>query len=130
MITLNDIEKLPFKIVFDRVSYGRHIWEIIFETKDFYFSFEYVTNQKITIECNKIIKPSKRDVLFYLLFVASSAELKFTDFCSAKNFRDDSRIALNNYKECLEVNLALKKFFSKQQLIEIKQLFENNAGLF
>lgn len=60
-------------------------------------------------------KPAVADVLYSLFLDASAADENFHDWCANYGFSDDSIKAMNTYKQCLDIAVALRKHFSPEQ---------------
>lgn len=70
-------------------------------------------------------KPKVADVLHSLILDASAADENFHDWCANFGYSDDSIKAMNTYKACLEVAVALRKHFSPDTLRTVRELLQD-----
>jgi hypothetical protein len=70
-------------------------------------------------------KPKVADVLHSLIMDASAADENFHDWCANYGYSDDSIKAMNTYKACLEIAVALRKHFSPDTLRQVRELLQD-----
>lgn len=70
-------------------------------------------------------KPKVADVLHSLILDASAADENFHDWCANYGYSDDSIKAMNTYRACLEVAVALRKHFSPDTLRTVRELLQD-----
>lgn len=70
-------------------------------------------------------KPKVADVLHSLILDASEADENFHDWCANFGYSDDSIKAMNTYKACLEVAVALRKHFPPDTLRTVRELLQD-----
>lgn len=73
----------------------------------------------------KPVRPSIADVMHSLCLDASAADVNFHDWCSDYGYSDDSIIALNLYKACLETSTALRKYIPRELLDQVRRIVED-----
>lgn len=71
------------------------------------------------------VKPTNARVLNHLILDASAADENFDDWCSSYGYSNASIKMLNTYKKCLGIASALQRFFTREELEEIKALTED-----
>lgn len=69
--------------------------------------------------------PKVADVLYSLIMDSSAADENFHDWCANYGYSDDSIKAMNTYKECLEIAVALRKHFSPDTLRQVRELLQD-----
>lgn len=150
-----DIESLPVKIEYvgETVRDGEwkcDQWRVSLSNKNGFWSTDYFTGlglrklkkgslpasvhklKKGTLayeswERSSLVptKPSIADVMYSLVLDASAADSNFHDWCADFGMSDDSIKALNTYKQCLDIDTALKKYFDRDTLQAIKNAVQD-----
>lgn len=69
--------------------------------------------------------PKVASVLHSLLLDASAADENFHDWCDHFGYSDDSIKAMNTYKACLEIDVALRKHFSPETIRRARELLQD-----
>lgn len=105
-------------------------WRVTLSSKAGSHSFDYFTGLGLRTKPNswgqrKPKKPKIADVLYSLIFDASAADDNFHDWCANFGYSDDSIKAMNTYKACLEVAVALRKHFSPDTLRQVRELLQD-----
>ena len=152
--TIDTLESLPVKIDYvgevpskwDE-STPRNVdqWRVTLSSKAGFHSFDYFTglglretlrgvramnvpNKRFVNghwEAAKPKKPKVADVLHSLIMDAGAADENFHDWCANYGYSDDSIKAMNTYKACLEVAVALRKHFSPDTLRQVRELLQD-----
>jgi hypothetical protein len=119
-------------------------WRIVIETKSGYWSTDYWTGLGLreTIrgaramvmpenrfvkgkwQATKPVKPKIADVMYSLFMDASAADENFHDWCENFGYSSDSIKAMNTYKQCLEIAVALRKHFDPATRAAIQSVIE------
>lgn len=105
-------------------------WRVTLSSKAGFHSFDYFTGLGLRTKPNswgqrKPKKPKVADVLHSLTMDASAADENFYDWCANFGYSDDSIKAMNTYKACLEVAVALRKHFSPDTLHQVRELLQD-----
>ena len=105
-------------------------WRVTLSSKAGFHSFDYFTGLGLRTNPNswgqrKPKKPKVADVLHSLTMDASAADENFHDWCANFGYSDDSIKAMNTYKACLEVAVALRKHFSPDTLRQVRELLQD-----
>ena len=120
-----NIESLPVKITYVGETVRDNEWKcdqwrVELTSKAGFWSTDYYTGLGHRTKPNawgqtKPKKPAVADVLYSLFNDASAADENFHDWCANYGFSDDSIKAMNTYKQCLDIAVALRKHFSPEQ---------------
>ena len=106
-------------------------WRVTLSSKDGFHSFDYFTGlglrrkPRASWDTPKPKKPKVADVLHSLILDASAADENFHDWCANYGYSDDSIKAMNTYKACLEIAVALRKHFSPDTLRQVRELLQD-----
>ena len=106
-------------------------WRVTLSSKDGFHSFDYFTGLGLrhkpsaSWDTPKPKKPKVADVLHSLILDASAADENFHDWCANYGYSDDSIKAMNTYKACLEIAVALRKHFSPDTLRQVRELLQD-----
>lgn len=105
-------------------------WRVTLSSKAGFHSFDYFTGLGLRYKPDswgkrKPRKPKVADVLHSLILDASAADENFHDWCANFGYSDDSIKAMNTYKACLEVAVALRKHFSPDTLRTVRELLQD-----
>lgn len=138
--TIEALEALPVKIDYVaevpskwNESTPRNVdqWRVTISSKAGIHSFDYFTGLELRTKPRaswdkpKPKKPKVADVLHSLIMDASAADDNFHDWCANYGYSDDSIKAMNTYKACLEVAVALRKHFSPDILRQVRELLQD-----
>lgn len=134
--TIDTLETLPVKI--DYVGQTKRDqnwdcdqWRVTLSSKAGFHSFDYFTGlglrhkPKTSWATPTPKKPKVADVLHSLIMDASAADENFHDWCANYGYSDDSIKAMNTYKACLEIAVALRKHFSPDTLRQVRELLQD-----
>jgi len=140
--TAFNIEALPVTITYvaevpskwdDTCKTNVDQWRVELRSAAGFHSFDYFTGlglRKKTkgshewLATAKPVKPSIADALHSLFLDASAADENFHDWCDTYGYSDDSIKAMNTYKQCLEVGVALRKHFTPEQRACIQAIIQ------
>lgn len=105
-------------------------WRVTLSSKAGFHSFDYFTGLGLRHKPDswgkrKPRKPKVADVLHSLILDASAADENFHDWCANFGYSDDSIKAMNTYKACIEVAVALRKHFSPDTLRTVRELLQD-----
>lgn len=108
-------------------------WRVTLSSKAGFHSFDYFTGLGLRetisrtrgMTIKRVRKPKVADVLHSLILDASAADENFHDWCANFGYSDDSIKAMNTYKACLEVAVALRKHFSPDTLRTVRELLQD-----
>lgn len=105
-------------------------WRVTLSSKAGFHSFDYFTGLGLRHKPDswgkrKPCKPKIADILHSLIMDASAADENFHDWCANFGYSDDSIKAMNTYKACLEVAMALRKHFSPDTLHTVRELLQD-----
>jgi hypothetical protein len=145
--TILDIESLPVKIDYvgqtqKEQNWDCDQWRVTLSSKAGFHSFDYFTGIGLRIRRyygygskwdamqkkhydDKPQKPKVADVLYSLIMDASAADENFHEWCDNYGYSDDSIKAMNIYKSCLEIAVALRKHFSPDILRQVRELLQD-----
>jgi hypothetical protein len=131
--TIELLETLPVKIDYvgeiTRNDWPCDQWRVTISSKAGYWSTDYFTGlglrKKAKFGPNLPRKPKIADVLHSLTMDASAADQNFHDWCAEYGYSDDSIKALNTYKACLEIGVAMRKHFSPETVRQIRELLQD-----
>ena len=134
--TLDTIESLPVKIDYVGQTKRDHNWDcdqwrVTLSSKAGFHSFDYFTGlglrhkPKPSWVTPTPKKPKVADVLHSLIMDASAADENFHDWCANYGYSDDSIKAMNPYKACLQIAVALRKHFSPDTLRQVRELLQD-----
>jgi hypothetical protein len=148
--TIEALETLPVKIDYVGETIRDENWQcdqwrVTLSSKAGFHSFDYFTglgrrtkaapmhnppriNTIAWVNWQKTRKPSKpkiADVLHSLVLDAIAADENFHDWCANFGYSDDSVKAMNTYKACIEVAVALRKHFSPDTLRTVRELLQD-----
>jgi hypothetical protein len=103
-------------------------WQVKISSEAGFWSINYYTGTGL--RCNGFpVKPKILHVLRSLVNDARSVEdCVFTDWCRMFGYSNDSIKALNTYKQCLEISIALKKHFDRETLEALREAAEELDG--
>lgn len=148
--TIETLETLPVKIDYvgqtkrDQ-SWDCDQWRVTISSRAGLHSFDYFTGlglretlrgvRAMNVPNNRFVKrqweatkpkkPKVSDVLHSLIMDASAADENFHDWCSNYGYSDDSIKAMNTYKACLEIAVALRKHFSPDTIRQVRELLQD-----
>ena len=120
-------------------------WRVSLSSKAGYWSTNYYTgtglrrevkgSRSAYVKTSKIVgnkwvtaepvKPKVADVLYSLTNDADAADYNFHDWCDNFGYSNDSIKALNTYRECLEIGVALRKHLSPETLKKVRELLSD-----
>jgi hypothetical protein len=134
--TILDIESLPVKIDYvgqtqKEQNWDCDQWRVTLSSKAGFHSFDYFTGlglrHKPQTSWAKSTpkKPKVADVLHSLIMDANSADENFHEWCANYGYSDDSIKAMNIYKACLDIAVALRKHFSPDILRQVRELLQD-----
>lgn len=134
--TIDTLETLPVKIDYvgqtkQDQNWDCDQWRVTLSSKAGFHSFDYFTGlglrhkPKTSWATPTPKKPKVADVLHSLIMDASAADENFHDWCANYGYSDDSIKAMNTYKACLEIAVALRKHFSPDTLRQVRQLLQD-----
>lgn len=134
--TIDTLETLPVKIDYvgqtkQDQNWDCDQWRVTLSSKAGFHSFDYFTGlglrtkPKTSWGESKPKKPKVADVLHSLIMDASAADENFHDWCANYGYSDDSIKAMNTYKACLEIAVALRKHFSPDTLRQVRELLQD-----
>lgn len=134
--TIKDLEALPVKIEYvaevpSKWAGNVDQWRVTISSRVTglglrWHSFDYFTGLGLRTKRNsRPKKPKVADVLHSLIMDASAADANFHDWCANFGYSDDSIKAMNTYKACLEVAVALRKHFSADTLHQVRELLQD-----
>lgn len=149
--TIEALEALPVKIEYvaevpskwdDTRKTNVDQWRVTISSRAGAHSFDYFTGLGLRTKTyfgygrkwdamrkkhydDKPKKPKVADVLHSLIMDASAADENFHDWCANFGYSDDSIKAMNTYKACLEVAVALRKHFSPDTLRQVRELLQD-----
>jgi hypothetical protein len=147
--TIDALEALPVKIQYVAEvpskwdeSTPRTVdqWRVTISSKAGFHSFDYFTGlglrtpavMRRTIDGRlyekapaRVKNPKVADVLHSLIMDSSAADENFHDWCANYGYSDDSIKAMNTYKACLEIAVALRKHFSPDTLRQVRELLQD-----
>jgi hypothetical protein len=134
--TIDTLESLPVKIDYVGQTKRDHNWDcdqwrVTLSSKAGFHSFDYFTGlglrskPKTSWVTPTPKKPKVADVLHSLIMDASAADENFHDWCANYGYSDDSIKAMNTYKACLEIAVALRKHFSPDTLRQVRELLQD-----
>ena len=134
--TIDTLETLPVKIDYvgqtkQDQSWDCDQWRVTLSSKAGFHSFDYFTGlglrhkPKTSWATPTPKKPKVADVLHSLIMDASAADENFHDWCANYGYSDDSIKAMNTYKACLEIAVALRKHFSPDTLRQVRELLQD-----
>lgn len=138
--TIDALEALPVKIQYVAEvpskwdeSTPRNVdqWRVTLSSKAGFHSFDYFTGlglrhkPKTSWATPTPKKPKVADVLHSLIMDSSAADENFHDWCANYGYSDDSIKAMNTYKACLEIAVALRKHFSPDTLRQVRELLQD-----
>ena len=131
----HDFSNLPIKInlvgkVDDR-EWPHYLYNVIITGKNGFWSIPYkcglghVIKAKYRNQKPKPKYPTNSDIMYSLLSDSDAAEYNFSDWCDCLGYDNDSLKAVNTYNTCCEYSVKLKKYFSREQLEEMKTALED-----
>lgn len=148
--TIDTLETLPVKINYvgqtkQDQNWDCDQWRVTLSSKAGFHSFDYFTGlglretlrgvRAMNVPNNRFVKghweatkpkaPKVADVLHSLIMDASAADENFYDWCANYGYSDDSIKAMNTYKACLEIAVALRKHFSPDTLRQVRELLQD-----
>jgi hypothetical protein len=134
--TIDTLETLPVKIDYvgqtkQNQNWDCDQWRVTLSSKAGFHSFDYFTGlglrhkPKTSWATPTPKKPKVADVLHSLIMDASAADENFHDWCANYGYSDDSIKAMNTYKACLEIAVALRKHFSPDTLRQVRELLQD-----
>jgi hypothetical protein len=144
--TIDALEALPVKIdcvgQTKREDWDCDQWRVTLSSKAGFHSFDYYTGMGLRTRTysgygrkwdamrkkhydDKPKAPKVADVLHSLILDASAADENFYDWCANYGYSDDSIKAMNTYKACLEVAVALRKHFDADTLRQVRELLQD-----
>ena len=134
--TIDTLETLPIKIDYvGQTKQDQHWdcdqWRVTLSSKAGFHSFDYFTGLGLRYKPKTSWakptpkKPKVADVLYSLIMDASAADENFHDWCTNYGYSDDSIKAMNTYKACLEIAVALRKHFSPDTLRQVRDLLQD-----
>lgn len=131
--TIEALEALPVKIEYvaevpSKWAGNVDQWRVTISSRagSRWHSFDYFTGLGLRTKPNsRPKKPKVADVLHSLIMDASAADENFHDWCANFGYSDDSIKAMNTYKACLEVAVALRKHFSADTLHQVRELLQD-----
>jgi hypothetical protein len=131
--TIESLETLPIQIDYvcetRRDDWPCDQWRVSISSKAGYWSTDYFTGlghrKKVKFGPDIARKPKIADVLHSLIMDANAADQNFHDWCADYGYSDDSIKALNTYKACLEIGVALHKHFSPKTVRQIRELLQD-----
>lgn len=129
--TIKDLEALPVKIEYvaevpSKWAGNVDQWRVTISSRAGAHSFDYFTGLGLRTKRNsRPKKPKVADVLHSLIMDASAADANFHDWCANFGYSDDSIKAMNTYKACLDVAVALRKHFSADTLHQARELLQD-----
>jgi hypothetical protein len=134
--TIDTLESLPVKIDYVGQTKRDHNWDcdqwrVTLSSKAGFHSFDYFTGlglrhkPRTSWATPTPKKPKVADVLHSLIMDASAADENFHDWCANYGYSDDSIKAMNTYKACLEIAVALRKHFSPDTLRQVRELLQD-----
>jgi hypothetical protein len=134
--TIDTLESLPVKIDYVGQTKRDHNWDcdqwrVTLSSKAGFHSFDYFTGlglrhkPRTSWATPTPKKPKVADVLHSLIMDASAADENFYDWCANYGYSDDSIKAMNTYKACLEIAVALRKHFSPDTLRQVRELLQD-----
>ena len=134
--TIDTLETLPVKIDYvgqtkQDQNWDCDQWRVTLSSKAGFHSFDYFTGlglrhkPKTSWATPTPKKPKVADVLHSLIMDASAADENFHDWCANYGYSDDSIKAMNTYKACLEIAVALRKHFSPDTLRQVRELLQD-----
>jgi hypothetical protein len=148
--TIDTLESLPVKIDYVGQTKRDHNWDcdqwrVTLSSKAGFHSFDYFTGlglretlrgfRAMNVPNNRFVnghweaakpkKPKVADVLHSLIMDSSAADENFHDWCANYGYSDDSIKAMNTYKACLEIAVALRKHFSPDTLRQVRELLQD-----
>ena len=135
MKTQLDLSTLPVTIDYVAEIKGsdwdHDLWRVTLKKGSSYHSFDYKTglglrskpkaNLPAYMAVPKPVKPTVADVLHSLLSDASAANENFAEWCDNYGYDSDNMKAFGIYKACLETAVALRKYFTREQLDAIRE---------
>ena len=143
---IDALESLPVKIEYVcetvRDQWQCDQWRVSLSSKAGFWSTNYYTGTGLRrevkgarafhVKTHKIVgnkwvtaepvKPKVADVLHSLINDADAADYNFHDWCDNFGYSNDSIKALNTYRECLEIGVALRKHISPETLKKVREL--------
>lgn len=134
--TIDTLETLPVKIDYVgqtklNQNWDCDQWRVTLSSNAGFHSFDYFTGlglrhkPKTSWATPTPKKPKVADVMHSLIMDASAADENFHDWCANYGYSDDSIKAMNTYKACLEVAVALRKHFSPDTLRQVRELLQD-----
>ena len=133
--TIESLETLPVKIDYVgetmRGDWPCDQWRVSLSSKAGHWSTDYFTGLGHRAKARQSWakptprKPKVADVLHSLTMDASAADQNFHDWCAEYGYSDDSIKALNTYKACLEIGVAMRKHFSPETVRQIRELLQD-----
>jgi hypothetical protein len=134
--TILDIESLPVKIDYvgqtqKEQNWDCDQWRVTLSSKAGFHSFDYFTGlglrhkPRTSWATPTPKKPKVADVLHSLIMDANAADENFHEWCANYGYSDDSIKAMNTYKACLEIAVALRKHFSPDTLRQVRELLQD-----
>jgi hypothetical protein len=134
--TIDTLETLPVKIDYvgqtkQDQNWDCDQWRVTLSSKAGFHSFDYFTGlglrhkPKTSWATPTPKKPKVADVLHSLIMDASAADENFHDWCANYGYSDDSIKAMNTYKACLNIAVALRKHFSPDTLRQVRELLQD-----
>jgi hypothetical protein len=152
--TIDALEALPVKIQYVAEvpskwdeSTPRTVdqWRVTLSSNAGFHSFDYFTGlglrdtvrgvRAMNVPNNRFVKghweatkpktPKVADVMHSLIMDSNAADENFHDWCANYNYSDDSIKAMNIYKACLEIAVALRKHFSPDTLRQVRELLQD-----
>ncbi len=103
-------------------------WQVKISSKAGFWSTSYYTGTGLR-HGGFPVKPKILHVLRSLAMDARTSEYNFTDWCRMFGYTRDFHIkALNTYKQCLEISIALKKHFDRETLVALREAAEELGG--
>lgn len=134
--TILDIESLPVKIDYvgqtqKEQNWDCDQWRVTLSSKAGFHSFDYFTGlglrhkPRTSWATPTPKKPKVADVLHSLIMDANAADENFHEWCANYGYSDDSIKAMNIYKACLEIAVALRKHFSPDILRQVRELLQD-----
>ena len=134
--TIDTLETLPVKIDYvgqtkQDQNWDCDQWRVTLSSKAGFHSLDYFTGlglrhkPKTSWATPTPKKPKVADVLHSLIMDASAADENFHDWCANYGYSDDSIKAMNTYKACLEIAVALRKHFSPDTLRQVRELLQD-----
>ena len=148
-MTLDDIETLPVNVTYvgetRRDDWVCDEWRVALTGKAGYWSTSYYTGEGLRREVKgaramgvkttktvgnkwvaaEPVKPKIADVIYSLMMDASAADYNFSDWCAEYGYSDDSIKALNTYKDCLSIGVALRKYLSPDVVRDARELLKD-----